>query len=56
MSKTYKFKPKTNKNTNDSSIVKLDHKTHILKLPDTYIGSIEQTLEQLWCIDRNNED
>ena len=36
------------KNDDNSSIVKLDHKTHILKLPDTYIGSIENTTENIW--------
>ena len=48
------FKVKSNDKTSDSSIVKLDHKTHILKLPDTYIGSIEPTTEYLWNINTPN--
>ena len=48
------FKVKSKDKTSDSSIVKLDHKTHILKLPDTYIGSIEPTTEYLWNINTHN--
>ena len=29
-------------------VQKLDHRTHILKLPDTYIGSVEKTSEDAW--------
>ena len=53
MSNTKKFKVKTGNNDNDS-IVKLDHKTHILKLPDTYIGSIEKTQESMWYLNEEN--
>ena len=35
------------KQTNED-IVKLDHRSHILKLPETYIGSIEQNTEDKW--------
>ena len=35
-----------------STVVKLDHRTHILKIPDTYIGSVEKTTEETWV---NNE-
>ena len=54
------FKVKTNvqdsNTSSNSDIVKLDHKTHILKLPDTYIGSIEKTKETLWCINHTDTD
>lgn len=36
----------------ESTVVKLDHRTHILKIPDTYIGSVEKTTEETWV---NNE-
>jgi DNA topoisomerase II len=29
-------------------VEKLDHRTHILKLPDTYIGSVDKTAEENW--------
>lgn len=32
----------------NQSVQKLDHRTHILKLPDTYIGSVEKTTEEAW--------
>ena len=35
------------------SVVKLDHRTHIYKLPDTYIGSIEKTQENQYL--KNDE-
>mgnify|MGYP001353793017 CR=1 FL=1 len=35
------------KGTNED-IVKLDHRSHILKLPETYIGSIEENTEDKW--------
>ena len=31
----------------NQGVQKLDHRTHILKLPDTYIGSVEKTSERL---------
>ena len=31
-----------------NKVQKLDHRTHILKLPDTYIGSVEKTTEDSW--------
>ena len=34
--------------------VKLKHEEHVLKLPDTYIGSIDKTTEELWYFDRTN--
>ena len=36
--------PKITVPKNDE-VIKLDHRTHIYKLPDTYIGSIENTKE-----------
>ena len=38
------------KKSNDE-VVKLDHRTHIYKLPDTYIGSIEKSLETQYLKD-----
>ena len=48
-----KFKVK-GKTDEENSIVKLDHRTHILKLPDTYIGSIEKTKETMYCLNEND--
>ena len=38
----------------ESTVVKLDHRSHILKIPDTYIGSVEKTTEETW-VNVNNE-
>ena len=38
-----------------SQIEKLDHRSHILKLPDTYIGSVEKTTEEGWIYNSNDE-
>ena len=35
-------------------VEKLDHRTHILKLPDTYIGSVEKTTEK-WVFNVESE-
>ena len=35
--------PKLKLSAKQDAVVKLDHRTHIYKLPDTYIGSIEKT-------------
>ena len=32
----------------NQQVEKLDHRTHILKIPDTYIGSVEKTSEENW--------
>lgn len=32
----------------NQTVEKLDHRTHILKLPDTYIGSVEKSAEENW--------
>ena len=37
-------KVSTSKKTNEE-IVKLDHRSHILKLPETYTGSLEKNNE-----------
>ena len=37
------------------NVEKLDHRTHILKLPDTYIGSVEKTSEDGWVFDSINK-
>ena len=36
-------------------VEKLDHRTHILKLPDTYIGSVEKTTEENWVFNVEND-
>ena len=33
---------------------KLSHEEHILKLPDTYIGSIEKTQDDIWVYDKES--
>ena len=43
------FKKKSN-----DEVVKLDHRTHIYKLPDTYIGSTEKSLETQYI--KNDEN
>ena len=42
------------KKSNDE-VVKLDHRTHIYKLPDTYIGSIEKSLETQYLKNEDNK-
>jgi DNA topoisomerase II len=42
------------KKSNDE-VVKLDHRTHIYKLPDTYIGSTEKSLETQYIKDDENK-
>ena len=32
-------------------VVKLDHRSHVYKLPDTYIGSIEKSTEEHYVKD-----
>ena len=44
--------PKFNISSNDE-VVKLDHRTHVYKLPDTYIGSTEKTKDKQYF--RNDE-
>ena len=44
--------PKFNVSSNDE-VVKLDHRTHVYKLPDTYIGSTENTKDRQYF--RNEE-
>ena len=39
--------------SSNEEVVKLDHRTHVYKLPDTYIGSIEKTKEKQYF--RNSE-
>ena len=40
---------------NNNGVVKLDHRSHILELPDTYIGSVEKTQEPIWCLPEVSE-
>ena len=51
MSNKFNIKPKTTQ----ESIVKLDHKSHILKLSDTYIGSTDKTSEEIWYYDETSQ-
>ena len=39
--------------SSNEEVVKLDHRSHVYKLPDTYIGSIEKTKEKQYF--RNSE-
>ena len=32
---------------------KLEHGEHVLKLPDTYIGSIDKQSEELWYLEQD---
>ena len=34
---------------------KFTHEEHVLKLPDTYIGSVEKTTEELWVYDEKED-
>lgn len=38
-----------------STVEKLDHRSHILKLPDTYIGSVEKSSEETWIYMENGD-
>ena len=49
-------KKKNSKNGNASDqYQKLSQLEHILKRPDTYIGSVERTAIEMWCFDLENE-
>ena len=37
------------KSSSSDEVVKLDHRNHILQLPDSYIGSVDSTKEEIWC-------
>lgn len=41
-------KAPSNKKTATDQYQKLTHLQHIIKRPDTYIGSVERTTEQMW--------
>jgi len=45
--------PKLKLSDKQDAVVKLDHRTHIYKLPDTYIGSIEKTQDNQYL--KNDE-
>lgn len=40
--------------TMNQQVEKLDHRTHILKIPDTYIGSVEKTVEDNWVFNQES--
>jgi len=44
------------KRTVEEEYQKLDQREHILKRPDTYIGSIEATREKMWVLERVDEE
>ena len=35
--------------------IKLKHEEHVLKRPDTYVGSTDKTKEELWYYDNENK-
>ena len=37
----------------DQEYQKLEHKEHVLTLPDTYIGSVDKTTDELWYLNEN---
>ena len=39
-----------NKKKIEEEYKKYTHKEHILELPDTYVGSIEKTIENIWVL------
>ena len=39
--------------SSSKKFVKLTHEEHVLKLPDSYIGSTEKSTEELWYYDKN---
>jgi len=43
----------TNKTNNSDKYVKMTHKEHILEVPDTYVGSIENTEEEMFIYDES---
>ena len=49
-----KFKPKKKNESSKDEVVKLDHRSHILKLPDTYIGSTDKTKDNIWGYNYND--
>ena len=54
---TLKLKVTKSKSTVDQSqdeVVKLDHRSHVYKLPDTYIGSIEKSNEEHYVKDEES--
>jgi DNA topoisomerase II len=36
-----------------STVVKLDHRTHILTIPDTYVGNVDKTTEEAWVFNES---
>ncbi|GAB7337928.1 hypothetical protein MBLNU457_4312t1 [Dothideomycetes sp. NU457] len=47
--------PKPKKGTNSDKYQKLTQLEHILKRPDTYIGSVERTDQQMWVFNSSTE-
>ena len=47
--------PKLKKGTNSDKYQKLTQLEHILKRPDTYIGSVERTDQQMWVFNSSTE-
>ena len=59
-SKTINFKPKKKitkaPKAPKDEVIKLDHRSHILKLPDTYIGSTDKTKDNIWGYNITSEN
>ena len=41
--------------TTKEKVQKLTHREHILHSPDTYVGSVEPTTDELWYYDGENK-
>ena len=54
-SSSKKIKMKVIHKKTNEDIEKLDHRSHILKLPDTYLGSIENDSDEKWYFDSENK-
>ena len=50
-----KSKPKPTKGSSSEQYQRLTQVEHILKRPDTYIGSVERTTEQMWAYNSETE-
>lgn len=48
-------RPKPPKGTNSEQYQSLSHLEHIIKRPDTYIGSVERTTEKMWVYNSTTE-
>jgi DNA topoisomerase-2 len=51
-SKGIKMDPK--KKTIEDTYQKMDHHEHVLKLPDSYVGGVEEDIQKTWVFDRES--